>query len=120
MATESEILANAICKALDEKRGREIVKIYVREKTALCDFFVLASAGSFTQVKALGENVEEKIEKEFSLAPTRAEGVRDGRWAVVDYGDVIVHIMTDDAREFYRLERLWSDGTNEEKFIGEK
>lgn len=109
-------LTTAICKALSEKRGREIVYLDVAEKTSLCNYFVIASGTSSTQVKALAENVEEKMEKLYDLAPTRLDGVRDGRWAVLDYGDVIVHIFSEEARDFYRLERLWDNGGNASKF----
>ena len=60
--------------------------------------------------------LEEKIGKDFSVSPVREEGVRDARWAVIDYGDVIVHIMLDETRLFYHLERLWADGDNLIKF----
>ena len=59
---------------------------------------------------------EELIEREYGLVPSRTEGVRDGRWAVIDYGDVIVHIFNDETRLFYHLERLWSDGENLQKY----
>jgi ribosome-associated protein len=109
-------LALAVCKALSDKRGKDIVTLYVREKTDLCDYFVLASGTNAPQIRAMGERVEELVEKEFGLEPSRTEGVRDGRWAVVDYGDVIVHIFNDETRLFYHLERLWTDGGNMEKF----
>lgn len=109
-------LALAACKALADRRGRDIVTIYVREKTSLCDYFVLASGTSSTQIKALGEHVEEEISKNYGIDPTRTEGVRDGRWAVIDYGDVIVHIFNDETRLFYHLERLWADNGNMEKY----
>ena len=115
----SKKLALTACKALSEKRGRDIVTLYVRERTALCDYFVIASAGSASQIKAMGERVEELVEKELGLEPNRTEGVRDGRWGVIDYGDVIVHIFNDDTRLFYHLERLWSDGENMEKYVDE-
>lgn len=115
----SKQLANRICQALSEKRGRDIVTLYVREKTALCDYFVIASASNAPQIRAMGERVEEVIAKEYGIDPTRIEGVRDGRWAVIDYGDVIVHIFNDDTRLFYHLERLWSDGQNMEKYVEE-
>ena len=114
--TVSKKLAQTACKALSEKRGRDIVTLYVRERTSLCDYFVIASAGSASQIKAMGERVEELVEKELGIEPTRAEGVRDGRWAVLDYGDVIVHIFNDETRLFYHLERLWKDGGNLERF----
>lgn len=114
--TSSKELAVAVCKALADKRGKDIITLYVREKTDLCDYFVIASGSNAPQIRAMGERVEELVEKELGLIPTRTEGVRDGRWAVVDYGDVIVHIFNDETRLFYHLERLWTDGGNVEKF----
>jgi ribosome-associated protein len=114
--TNSKQLALTACKALSEKRGRDIVMVYVREKTALCDYFVIASAGNPSQIRAMGERVEELIERDLGLVPSRTEGVRDGRWAVIDYGDVIVHIFNDETRLFYHLERLWTDGGNLQRF----
>ena len=112
----SKELTLAICKVLSDKKGKDIVYIDVEQKTSLCDYFVLVSGNSSTQVKSLAEHVEEQMEKNFDLAPTRLEGVHDGRWAVLDYGDVMLHIFSEDAREFYRLERLWEDGENLTKF----
>lgn len=109
---ESKELALAVCAALSDKKGEDIVCIDVKDKTSLCDYFVLASGTSSTHIKTLAETVEEKMEKNFALAPTRVEGVRDGRWSVLDYGDVIVHVFTREAREFYRLERLWESEGN--------
>ena len=112
----SKELTLALCKVLSDKKGKDIVYIDVERKTSLCDYFVLVSGNSSTQVKSLAEHVEEQMEKNFDLAPTRLEGVHDGRWAVLDYGDVMLHIFSEDAREFYRLERLWEDGENLTKF----
>ena len=64
----------------------------------------------------MGERVEELVERELGLVPTRTEGVRDGRWAVIDYGDVIVHIFNDETRLFYHLERLWQTGENLQRY----
>ena len=112
----SKDLAIEACKALADKLGKDIVTLYVREKTDICDYFVLASGSNAPQIRAMGERVEELIEKNLGVVPTRTEGVRDGRWAVVDYGDVIVHIFNDETRLFYHLERLWADGGNLERF----
>jgi len=101
-----------ICKFLSDKKAYGIVYIDVESKTSLCDYFIICSGRSATQVKALAENVDEKMEKEHGLTPRRKEGVREGRWAVLDYEDVIVHIFNDEERDFYRLERLWEDGKN--------
>ena len=116
----SKELAIAVSKALADKRGKDIVALYVREKTDLCDYFVIASGSNAPQIRAMGERVEELVERDLGLVPSRTEGVRDGRWAVVDYGDVIVHIFNDETRLFYHLERLWSNGGNLQKFDEEK
>ena len=92
-------MAIAVCKALADKRGKDIVALYVREKTDLCDYFIIASGSNAPQIRAMGERVEELIERELGIVPTRTEGVRDGRWAVVDYGDVIV-VSVDDYSEW--------------------
>ena len=112
----SKTLAVEVCKALADKRGKDIVALYVREKTDLCDYFIIASGSNAPQIRAMGERVEELVEKNLGLVPSRTEGVRDGRWAVVDYGDVIVHIFNDETRLFYHLERLWTDGGNLQRF----
>ena len=112
----SKALAIEICKALSDKLGKDIIVLYVREKTDLCDYFVIASGSNAPQIKAMGERVEELVEKKLGLVPSRTEGVRDGRWAVLDYGDVIAHIFNDETRLFYHLERLWTDGGNIEHF----
>ena len=112
----SKNLAIEVCKALADKRGKDIVALYVREKTDLCDYFIIASGSNAPQIRAMGERVEELVERELGLVPSRTEGVRDGRWAVIDYGDVIVHIFNDETRLFYHLERLWTDGGNLQSF----
>ncbi len=101
-----------ICKYLSSKKAKGIVYIAVEHKTSLCDYFVVAGGFSKTQVKSLGENLEELLEKQHGLIPRRREGIREGRWAVLDYSDVIVHIFGDEERDFYNLERLWEDGEN--------
>ncbi len=101
-----------ICKILSDRKAVGIVYIAVEDKTSLCDYFVIAGGRSKTQVKSIAENLEEKLEKEHGITPQRREGVQGGRWAVLDYADVIVHLFGDEERDFYRLERLWEDGGN--------
>jgi ribosome-associated protein len=113
---QSKQLVEVVCKALADKRGKDIVSLYVREKTDLCDYFLIASGSNAPQIRAMGERVEELVERELGLVPTRTEGVRDGRWAVIDYGDVIVHIFNDETRLFYHLERLWQTGENLQRY----
>lgn len=113
---ETLLTADMICKFLSEKKANDIVKIYVADKTIIADYFVIASARSSTQVKALSEYVEEFVENNGGEV-RRTEGIAEGRWAVIDAGDIIVHIFNDEQRLFYHLERIWGDG---EKFVDEE
>lgn len=108
----SEEKTKLICRILSDKKATDVVYIAVENKTSLCDYFVIAGGRSKTQVKSLAEQLEEKLEKEYGIIPRRTEGIAGGRWAVLDYADVIVHLFGDEERDFYRLERLWEDGAN--------
>lgn len=108
-------IALAAAKALDDKRGKDIVALKVDEMTVITDYMVIASGRSVPQVKALAEQVEEELAKHDVFA-RRREGITEGRWCVLDYGDVMVHIFHEQDREYYQLERLWSNGTNEVEF----
>lgn len=115
----SKSLVNEICKILDEKKGADITVLHVEKLTVLADYFIIASGHSSTQVKALADNVYEKL-KEKETPALRTEGFTSGRWAVLDYGSVIVHIFNDESRMFYCLEKLWSDGENLIKYEGKE
>lgn len=97
-------------QALDSKKGGEIKALEVTELTSLADYFVLCTGSSNTQINALCDAVEEKLEKEAGERPLHREGHRVGTWVLLDYGCVVVHVFSNEAREFYSLERLWSDG----------
>ncbi len=103
-------LAESICKFLSQKKAQDIVKIYVADKTIIADYFIIASGRSTTQVHSLCDNLEDYCSKEYALDVRRREGVQEGRWAVLDFGEVIVHIFDDEQRLFYHLERLWGEG----------
>ena len=109
-------LARACAKALSEKKAQDIVILDVHEQTVVCSYFVIASGRSTTQVRALGSAVEEKLDKEANLSPIRKEGLREGRWGVIDYGDVVVHVFNEESRLYYYLERLWDSGRNVEHY----
>lgn len=108
-------LAKACAKALAAKKAQDILLVNVGEQTVVCSYFVIASGTSTTQVRALGDNVEEELEKA-GVTALRKEGLREGRWGVVDYGDVVVHIFNEESRLFYYLERLWDSGRNVERY----
>lgn len=101
-----EKLLDTVYDALNSRKAYDIVKIDVREKSSVADYFVIASAHSSTQVKSLVEFCEEQVEKN-GIRALRKEGLEDGRWAVVDFGDVILHVFNDETRLFYHLEQLW-------------
>ncbi len=108
-----EEIKNAICKELDERKAVDITVLNVAHLTVLADYFVICTARSNKQVKAIAEYVEEKME-ENGVPVLRSDGVREGKWAVLDFGSVIVHVFNDDTRMFYCLEKLWTDGENVE------
>ena len=103
-------LAIIAAKALDEKKGKEISAIEIADLTTIADYFVLASGTSNTQINALSGAVEKALKEQAGEEPLRREGYRDGTWVLLDYGCVVVHIFSQEAREFYSLERLWKDG----------
>lgn len=95
-------------KALDNKKAVDMSAIKVGDLTVITEYFLLTSATSSTHVRALAEEVEEVLSRE-GLEPLHIEG-RATNWVLLDYGSVIVHVFTKDAREFYNLDRIWSDG----------
>ena len=103
---EMAILA---AKALDGKKGEEIKVIEVTDLTSLADYFVICTGSSTTQINALCGAVEKALKEEAGEAPLHREGHRDGTWVLLDYGCLAVHVFSQEAREFYDLERLWSD-----------
>ena len=112
---KSKEFAESICKILIDRKAQDVVCIDVKEKSSVADYYVVAGGRSMAQTRALIDHVEEQMDKQ-GVAPLRREGVREGRWAVLDYGDVIVHIFNDETRLFYHLERLWSNGENLQKY----
>ena len=94
--------------ALNEKKGREITAIKISDLTVLADYFLLCTANSSTQVRALCDEVEDKL-KENGVLPHHIEGKATG-WVALDYGSVIVHVFGRIEREFYDLDKMWSDG----------
>jgi len=102
----SEEVAKLAIAALEDVKAQDIVSINVREKTSVTDFMVIASGSSSRHVKSLVDNVLEKV-KEQGVRPLGSEGLETGEWALLDLGDVVVHVMLPTARQFYDLERLW-------------
>ena len=108
-ATEHALtLVRAAASAAAEKLGQQIVAFDVSDQLAITDAFVLASASNDRQVKAIVDEVEDKL-REIGSKPIRREGERDGRWVLIDYGEIVVHVQHSEERQFYALERLWRD-----------
>ena len=106
-ATAFEI-SKAIAEALDAKKGRDIKIIHVEEKTVIAEYFVLCTGNSNTQVKALVGEVEYKL-RERGVEPYNIEGRDNNSWILMDYSNVIVHVFSREAREFYNLDKLYGD-----------
>lgn len=98
-----------VVKALDSKKADEITALEVGDLTILANYFVIASATSTTQVKALADEVEYRMQQA-GVTPKSIEGAQARDWIVLDYIDVVVHVFHKEARDFYQLERLWADG----------
>lgn len=98
----------AIARAASGKKALDIITIDMRRVPTVCNYFVIASGTSTTQVKAIADNVVKKL-KEAGERLWRIEGEREALWILLDYGDVVAHIFYDETRRFYELERLWGD-----------
>ena len=105
---ESYELAILLARALDSKKGGDLKVLKTEGLTTLADYFVICTATSNTQVKAMSDACEEAAEKNGERAH-HIEGHRGGTWLLMDFSSVVVHVFTDEARKFYDLERLWSD-----------
>jgi len=112
-------IARRIAELLDDKKGVEITALDVRGLANFADYFVFCSGRSDRQTKALHDAVREGMKDDPGLLPVHTEGERERRWILLDYGDVIAHIMIPEVREYYRLEQLWSDAESLELELSE-
>ena len=107
----TEALAHLAAEACDDRKAVDIRLIRVDEVSSLADWFVICSGLSDVQVRAIARSVEDKIEEESGgRLPLRKEGQKEGRWVLLDYGEVIVHALTPDERSYYDLESFWGHG----------
>ena len=105
---DSKKLACVIARTLDEKLGKEITILNISNVSSLADYFVIVTGDSTPQVKALMNNTKERIKELFSRSPVRMENDIKNRWNLLDYGDVVVHILHKEERETYAIEKFWS------------
>ena len=107
--TDTEALALLCASAAYEKLARDPVVLDVGDIMGIVGAFVIVSGTNVVQVAAIAEEIEEQVRAFADLSPKAVEGLRDRSWILIDYGDVVVHVFLDETREFYNLERLWSD-----------
>ncbi len=114
---DSKALALLAAEACDDRKAADIVLIRVEEISSIADWFVIASGFSDVQVRAIARSVEDRIEEEGGRLPLRKEGQTEGRWVLLDYGEVIVHALTPEERSYYDLESFWGHG-DKETYLG--
>lgn len=108
-ATEHAVsLVHIAARAASDKLAQHVIAFDVSDQLAITDAFLIASASNDRQVKAIVDEIEDKL-REAGEKPIRREGERDGRWVLIDYGDMVVHVQHEEERQFYALERLWRD-----------
>ncbi|HEX7519059.1 MAG TPA: ribosome silencing factor [Candidatus Deferrimicrobium sp.] len=90
-----------------EKKGSDILVLDVREHAGFTDYFLICSGSSDRQVQALSRHIAETLKKEQGVMALGTEGLREGRWVLLDYGDFVVHVFLDSVREFYNFDQLW-------------
>jgi ribosome-associated protein len=107
---DSNTLARHIVDELEEKQAVDIVLLDVREQTSLADYFVIATIDNERQARAIEQDLLHKLKVEQNIRPLGIEGLQNtgGGWALLDYGDVIIHLFTEETRDHYKLEELWA------------
>lgn len=108
-----ETLAKFIVSVLDSKKARDIKLLHVEKQTVIADYFVICTGTSRTQIRSLADEVEFKLSG-YGIAPIHVEGADSGIWVLTDYNSVILHVFTGEAREFYKLEKLYQDTTEQD------
>lgn len=106
---EGKELALAAALAAEDKKAHNVLILDLQGISMVTDYFVISSGNSSTQVKAIAEEIEEKLAQTGNL-PLHQRKVKESGWILLDYGDVVVHVMKDEERDFYQLEKLWGDG----------
>jgi len=101
-------LVTIAAQAASDKLANDIIAFDVSDQLVITDAFVLCSAPNDRQVKSIVDEIEEKL-REVGAKPIRREGERDGRWVLIDYGEIVVHVQHDEERAYYALERIWRD-----------
>jgi ribosome-associated protein len=108
--TRNSRIFKTIIKAIQDKKGENIVSLDLKKiPEAVADFFVICEATSSTQIRAIGESIEDQVKKQCGELPYKHEGYQHLQWVLIDYVNIVVHIMQPETRKFYKLEEMWSD-----------
>jgi len=113
MQTSAETVLQRCVELAADKKGRDMVSLKLQGLTLICDYFLIVTAANTRQAQAISDNIQEEMKKG-GIAPLRIEGYREGRWILIDFGVVVVHIFLEEERQYYNLERLWGDAEKEE------
>ena len=106
----SDILANIIIKGMREIKAKEIMSLDLRNiETSVCDFFIVCHGTSSSHTSAIADSVIEETLKSIKEKPWHKEGLTNGNWILLDYGNVVAHIFQKETRDYYNIEKLWSD-----------
>ena len=116
----SEKFASAIARFLDDNKAKDIVILNVANVCSLSDYFIIATGSSTPHVRALTENIRKKIKDVFSRLPMGEESERMSKWNLLDYGEVVVHIMNQEQRDTYKIEKFWSHALTLEREVWEE
>ena len=110
MLDAADILANVIIEGMQENKAKEIVSLNLKEiETAVCDYFIICHGTSNTHVSAIADSVIDETIKTLKDKPFNREGLENGEWILMDYGNVVVHVFQRETRDFYNIEKLWGD-----------
>ncbi len=110
MADNNQKLLEVIVRSLDSKKGQDIQVLKIDSITVMTDYFVICTGGSSTQVKALADEAEYQVTQQLGIEPIHKDLNDGGKWMLLDYAGVMVHVFCTESRDFYKLERLWADG----------
>ena len=106
--SELQILMEKVINFAKEKKATEIVAMDLRRRSVICDYFLIMTGANSRQVQSIADNILEESEK-LSVPTPRMEGYKEGKWVLLDMGDLVVHIFQNEDRQYYSLERLWGD-----------
>jgi ribosome-associated protein len=113
--TKNSKIIKTIIAAIQEKKGENIISLDLRKiNEAVADFFIVCEASNPTQVRAIADNVEYRVNEKCSEHPYHHEGFQQLQWVLIDYVNVVVHVMLTKTRKFYQLEEMWSDAASDE------